>query len=904
MRKYILLLLLPFICAFTWNGLSIDGGTVSGTGTQNKAAKWSSGGANIEDSSITDDGTNVVLGADGTGKNQTIYMTKGTELAQTLNDTLWVGGTYCVINNGGHYATFSTGAATLSVVTPSNPNTSYTYLVTFTISGWTAGLVNFTYGGVTSTPFSGNQTVSIYVNPYTTGDIVFTSNGLFSGVISQPSIKRVTNGNLTVENDINFYDNRGHVESLGLMARHIEEMETNTLLDKSRSTLSCVDSVLTYTLSAITGKGTWNFNGVVYPVSVASGSVTLTGNTDAAPVINYVYFHLVGNTPTLVKATSLPTTEPYIEVARFLVGAISGTSYTIYGYDRARIEVDSFISRTLSRLQDQGTLYKSGYAPTITNNAISIASGGKHYNGVFEMTSANTVTQGGFYWIDGLGAFHYSTTLGDLVKYGDGSNTTVTATNFQNIVWGVVPTTTTAGGTVATTVKLFAVLQSAATTYNSAANAIADASEAIAYYPPNAELKRVFVPIARTVLHPNSTIAFGAFGSGTYFQDLRGKITVGGGAAVATDLSSVVPTSRTITATAPLTIGGTTSADLSADRTIAISANPSFTTVTANTSIAPATFGAATVGTTSLPFSHFYMGASGGTYYFDITGTPGTSSKTITIPNVTGTVVVAGESTTTTQAMFATATTGAPAFRAIAAGDLPGTLTSGTAITNAALTTPTLGVAAATSINSSVVGWNRTTGTFTATPASTSTITMTTDLTATIIVGMPLKYKISTTYYYGIVSAIASNLLTVAGAPLGGDVLELYYGPPEKVTQMVVSIPATYEDATNATLIATDVHSNLIWQKAKSYLVKYTMWSATHDSTTHGQASVVINGTGVNTTAGGLTIAADATLYSTVVDIDTAAYDINNGEAIEISAVKNGTGDATYLVATLVFVTP
>ena len=200
--------------------------------------------------------------------------------------------------------------------------------------------------------------------------------------------------------------------------------------------------------------------------------------------------------------------------------------------------------------------------------------------------------------------------------------------------------------------------------------------------------------------------------------------------------------------------------------------------------------------------------------------------------------------------------------------------------------------------------WNRTTGTFTATPASTSTITMTTDLTATIIVGMPLKYKISTTYYYGIVSAIASNLLTVAGAPLGGDVLELYYGPPEKVTQMVVSIPATYEDATNATLISTDVHSNLIWQKAKSYLVKYTMWSATHDSTTHGQASVVINGTGVNTTAGGLTIAADATLYSTVVDIDTAAYDINNGEAIEISAVKNGTGDATYLVATLVFVTP
>lgn len=48
--------------------------------------------------------------------------------------------------------------------------------------------------------------------------------------------------------------------------------------------------------------------------------------------------------------------------------------------------------------------------------------------------------------------------------------------------------------------------------------------------------------------------------------------------------------------------------------------------------------------------------------------------------------------TTTTHALFATA--GAPAFRALAAGDLPTTLTSGTAITNAALTTPTLGTPA------------------------------------------------------------------------------------------------------------------------------------------------------------------------------------------------------------------
>ena len=63
---------------------------------------------------------------------------------------------------------------------------------------------------------------------------------------------------------------------------------------------------------------------------------------------------------------------------------------------------------------------------------------------------------------------------------------------------------------------------------------------------------------------------------------------------------------------------------------------------------------------------------------------------TLTLPAFTGTFVVAATSTTTTQALFATATGGAPAYRAIAAADLPSTLSSGTAITNAALTTPAI----------------------------------------------------------------------------------------------------------------------------------------------------------------------------------------------------------------------
>jgi len=192
---------------------------------------------------------------------------------------------------------------------------------------------------------------------------------------------------------------------------------------------------------------------------------------------------------------------------------------------------------------------------------------------------------------------------------------------------------------------------------------------------------------------------------------------------------------------------------------------------------------------------------------------------------------------------------------------------------------------------------------FTATPASTSTLTMTSDLTGSIQVGMSLRYVIGGTTYYGRVAAIESNLLTVNGAPLSDDVTSLAYGGG-RITQIVVIIPGTYEDASNTSLISSDLNSSLIWDKEKAYCVYYRVYSKTHDSGTHGQASVRINSTEVNTTTDGLTIAADATWYSTVVDIDVAAYDVNPGEAIEVTTVKNGNGDATNLTVEMIFVTP
>lgn len=195
------------------------------------------------------------------------------------------------------------------------------------------------------------------------------------------------------------------------------------------------------------------------------------------------------------------------------------------------------------------------------------------------------------------------------------------------------------------------------------------------------------------------------------------------------------------------------------------------------------------------------------------------------------------------------------------------------------------------------------TASFTATPASTSTITMGVDMTSSILAGMSLKYTIGGTTYYGRVSAIAAGLLTVNGAPLGGDVTALYYGGGT-TRQVQLIIPGAYEDASNTALITSDLKSNFIWSLPKSYLVYFSVYSDTHDTGTHGQASVRINNTEVNTSAGGETIAADKTWYPTVVNIDTAAYDVNPGEAIEVTAVKNGNGNAAELTVKMIFVTP
>ena len=193
--------------------------------------------------------------------------------------------------------------------------------------------------------------------------------------------------------------------------------------------------------------------------------------------------------------------------------------------------------------------------------------------------------------------------------------------------------------------------------------------------------------------------------------------------------------------------------------------------------------------------------------------------------------------------------------------------------------------------------------------ASTSTITMVTDQTATIKVGSPIKFKLSGSYYYAICTAITSNLLTIADAPLttgDGDLTELFVGPASQVQQISFFVSSTYADGTEDDLLRDDMHSPFRWDGPKAYCVFFAGVQATVDTGTEPKVNLEINNAVVSTndSNNGIQLgAADTWVDNSAVAINTSNYDINRGEELEVACkVAGGTGDAANLTiqATLV----
>lgn len=202
---------------------------------------------------------------------------------------------------------------------------------------------------------------------------------------------------------------------------------------------------------------------------------------------------------------------------------------------------------------------------------------------------------------------------------------------------------------------------------------------------------------------------------------------------------------------------------------------------------------------------------------------------------------------------------------------------------------------------------------FSTTAASTSTITMVSDLTAIIKPGMPIRFQLSGDVRYAICTAITSNLLTIAGAPLTTTATALqalsYSTFPNMVESIQLIVPGYWADSTDVSLLSNDLVLPLIWDKAPAKLVKIKALTRTTDT---GASFPRINARIGDVTTdrvctsnsnAGLAMLASQTWYSTIVDIDTSKYSVINGQTIELVTDANGGNDnAADLCIILTFV--
>jgi hypothetical protein len=126
--------------------------------------------------------------------------------------------------------------------------------------------------------------------------------------------------------------------------------------------------------------------------------------------------------------------------------------------------------------------------------------------------------------------------------------------------------------------------------------------------------------------------------------------------------------------------------------------------------------------------------------------------------------------------------------------------------------------------------WNALgTGTdYTAIPASTSTLTMLTDQTATIKPGMPVKFGIGGSTYYAQVTAITSSLLTIRGSSFSGTLTALSWGNPELCQLVTLNVEGAWT-ATATQLAAAEGHA-IAFDMQKAHLVGFKAAVGTADT--------------------------------------------------------------------------
>lgn len=194
---------------------------------------------------------------------------------------------------------------------------------------------------------------------------------------------------------------------------------------------------------------------------------------------------------------------------------------------------------------------------------------------------------------------------------------------------------------------------------------------------------------------------------------------------------------------------------------------------------------------------------------------------------------------------------------------------------------------------------------YTATPSDTDTLAMSD--TSKMKVGLPIKYTIAATDYYGVVAALVEDTsIDIFGAPMGGDLTALWVGPAQRVVPVRYFVGGTYGDNVIATLLKTDMMTYEWWDFTAAYLVYFACIHSGVDTGAEAKINVNVNGAAVSTndTNKGVQLGAiDTWVGNSPVAINVSNYDIQWHEAIEINCTEaGGTGDAENLTVACVFV--
>ena len=201
-------------------------------------------------------------------------------------------------------------------------------------------------------------------------------------------------------------------------------------------------------------------------------------------------------------------------------------------------------------------------------------------------------------------------------------------------------------------------------------------------------------------------------------------------------------------------------------------------------------------------------------------------------------------------------------------------------------------------------------------PPSSSTITLTEDLTSWVKAGLPVKFTLgggasNPGTYYARAAGVASNSLTISGPALetdDGDLTALWIGQPDGIVQLDFFIPGLYGASIAADLLGSLARTAFKWQGITSaHIVHFMAAHAVADSVTQPKINVIVGGSYLVSTYdsnNGIQLSTPLNWVDhPAASIHYSYNNINTNTSVSLKCtVAGGAGDAEDLTVSIVIV--